>query len=358
MDKKTYAARRDRLRTVLIENELDALFVSYPANRYYLSGFELHDGQCNESSGQLLITADGTDWLLTDSRYVGTAQKLWDEEHIFIYKAPALETTGKFLAKNCLGKLGVETSALCWQTYETLSQYKTLIPSSGLVEKLRLIKEPAEIDALRRSCALNHKVFEQIIPFIKPGRTEEEMTWEIEKLYREQGASGLAFHTIFAVGPNGALPHAVAGKDKILKNCPILLDMGCRLEDYCSDQTRTFWHGNNPTRNFETALKRTQEAQNAGIDAIKPGESIAKAYLNARKVFEKYSCAKHFTHALGHGIGLETHEGPSLHALNEDEFQPGMVVTVEPGLYYPSWGGTRWEHMVLVTESGCEVFLP
>lgn len=356
MNKQTYAARRDKLRCALEEKGVDALLVSHAANRFYLSGFELHNPQCNESAGMLLITRKGDDWLLTDSRYHDAAKRLWDEDRIFIYRPPAHEQMGDFLQEVCPGKVGFEGQAVSFEFHSRLAERTSgLAPVSGLVEKLRAIKEPAEIEAMRRSCALNHKVFEQAQRLAVPGLTEKELAWEVEKLYRSQGASELAFSTIAAVGPNGALPHANPGDDRISDNCPVLLDKGCRLDDYCSDQTRTFWVGDRPTDQFTRALEQTREAQEKAIQFIRPGESIAEAYRVARSVFEAHGVAEHFTHALGHGIGLETHEGLSISPKATGVFEPGMVVTVEPGLYYPEWGGIRWEYMLLVTADGHEI---
>lgn len=356
MNDTTRAARRDALRPLLEERGVEALLVSHAANRFYLSGFELHDPQCNESAGRLLITRSGEDWLLTDSRYLDAARRIWPEDRICIYRQPVPESMGDFLRDTVQGTLGFEPGAVSFAEHATLALRKPELKAvGGLVEKLRYVKEPAEIEAMRRSCALNHAVFAQARELARPGLSERAFAWEVEKLYREQGASELSFSTIAAVGPNGALPHAVPGDDRITDNCSLLLDKGCRLDDYCSDQTRTFWIGDAPTDAFKRALERTQEAQRKGIETIAPGAPIAEAYHEARGVFERYGCAEHFTHALGHGIGLETHEGPSLSPRAEGVFMPGMVVTVEPGLYYPEWGGIRWEHMVLVTDDGCEV---
>lgn len=350
-----YAARRDRVRAKMHEQGLDALLVCHAANRYYLSGFELHDPQCNESAGRLLITAKKGDWLLTDSRYLDAAKRLWDEDRIFIYKAPVFESIGDFLRDKGGQTVGFEDSIMSYEMHAKMSLRVDLQPVTRLVEKVRYIKDEAEIGALRESCELNHRVFKQIEKQLAPGMTEADLAWQIEKLYREQGASELAFATIAAVGPNGALPHAIPGSDKIFDNCPVLIDKGCRVNEYCSDQTRTFWVGDTPTDEFKRALDLTQQAQAEAISAIRPGLPIAEAYHVARGVFERHGVEKHFTHSLGHGIGLETHEPPSVSPKAVGVFKPGMVVTVEPGLYYPQWGGIRWEYMILVTEDGCEV---
>jgi Xaa-Pro aminopeptidase len=202
---------------------------------------------------------------------------------------------------------------------------------------------------------LNHTVFEQVREMLAPGMTESEVAWAIEKLYREQGASELSFSTIVGVGPNGALPHAIPGRDRIEENCPVLIDMGCRLQDYCSDQTRTFWVGDAPSPVFLRTRDLVRKAQDLAVSAMGPGMTAKEAYEVARDFFRRQGVDQYFTHGLGHGIGLETHEGPALSPLSSAVLEPGMVVTVEPGLYYPEWGGVRWEYMVLVTESGVEV---
>ena len=206
----TYAARRDRLRLRLEEHGLAALLVSHAANRYYLSGFELHDPQCNEKRGDLLlITAGGEDHLLTDSRYLDAARRLWPEDRIFIYPPPKLKHIREFLASHAGGALGVEAPAVSLEFYQALTgepggpQVKTV---NGLVEGLRLIKEPGEAEAMARSCALNHRMFKWVPEMLRPGMTEREAAWEIEKFYREHGAEALAFPSIVAVGPNGPCP--------------------------------------------------------------------------------------------------------------------------------------------------------
>ena len=174
--------------------------------------------------------------------------------------------------------------------------------------------------------------------------------------FRHHGATELAFTSIVGHGPNAALPHYLPSKDALLEaENLVLVDVGCRLEDYCSDQTRTFWVGEKPTERFKKTLEAVQEAQHRAIRAIHPGVLACDVYKAARGHFESLGVAEAFTHGLGHGVGLETHEGPSLNGRNKTPLEPGMIVTVEPGLYFPEWGGIRWEHMVLVTEDGCRV---
>ena len=351
----TYQARQQRLCASLQKNNLTALLVTHAADRFYLSGFELHDPQCNESAGCLLLTAEGDAWLMTDSRYLDAAKRVWPEDRLFIYSGLRDEQMATFIRNLGIRSLGIESISMPVIQYKELGKTLDLVLTRNLVEDLRVIKDEAEMTALRTSCALNHRVFDQLQHLLKPGLSEAMLAWKIEQLFREQGASELSFETIAAVGPNAALPHALAGSTQITDNCPVLIDMGCRLDDYCSDQTRTFWVGDLPTPVFTETLALVQEAQQEGIRHYLPGTPIREADAAVRSYFTKYGVEKYFTHSLGHGVGLETHEPPSVGPRSEAVFQPGMVVTAEPGLYYPRWGGVRWEHMVVITEEGHDV---
>ena len=358
MNEQTFAQRRQRLREALREQGLDALLISRAPNRYYLSGFELHDPQCNESAGRLVITADGQDWLATDARYRDAAARLWDRERICIYGQDTPRQLADLLAR-CGSRIGMEARAVSLEEARALQRHSrgrfALQGADGLVERLRCIKDAQEIAALERSFALNHAMLRWLEGELRPGRSEQELAWAVEKYFREHGASELAFASIVATGPNAALPHAIPGDTCLTENCPVLVDVGRRLEDYCSDQTRTFWVGEKPTERFKKTLEAVQEAQHKAIRAIHPGVLACDVYKAARGHFESLGVAEAFTHGLGHGVGLETHEGPSLNGRNKTPLEPGMIVTVEPGLYFPEWGGIRWEHMVLVTEDGCRV---
>jgi Xaa-Pro aminopeptidase len=351
-----YAARRDRLRKLLHDKGLSSFLVTHAADRYYLSGFELHDPQCNESAGMLLVTTAGRDHLLTDSRYLDAGKRHFAEDDIFIYKAPKMEGIRKYLIEHGGSAVGFDPSVMSCAFHEELKEQVPLKAVNSPVAYLRLIKDAEEIEIMRRSCAVNHAVYADIEPMMLPGMTEAELAWEVEKLFREKGASELSFATIAAVGTNAALPHAVPDDTKLRENELVLLDMGGRVDSYCSDQTRTFWVGDKASDRFKRTVDMVREAQDAALQAIRPGLEIKEAHRIAISVFEKYGEEKNFTHALGHGIGLETHERPSLGIHTEGTFQAGMVVTCEPGLYYPDWGGVRWEYMLVVTDEGCEIF--
>lgn len=349
-----YFQRREQLREKMDARGVDYFLVQSPANRFYLSGYELFDPQCNESSGCLLVTPEKT-ILLTDPRYLDAGKECFNAEDIFIYSGNRFEKINEFLKKTGVVSLGFEPQWTSYDFFESLNKEFEPVPVRGLVEGLRLIKDKDEIEALKRSCRLNHKVFSLMEDMIEPGLTETELAWAAEKMFRESGASGLSFSTIVAGGPRSALPHASPLNRPVKDNAPLLVDMGCRLDDYCSDQTRTFWVGDSPGEEFRKTRELVIEAQQLAINMIEPGLPIKEAYDTVRSFFEDHGVSGHFTHALGHGIGLETHEPPSISPLAGGEFMPGMVVSVEPGLYYPQWGGVRWEYMVLVNENGTEI---
>lgn len=357
-----YAKRRNDARRLLYERGLDALLVTAPSNRFYLSGFEVADPQPDESSGLLIIAADGRDLLATDSRYKLAAEKLWPASDIIIYGADKNEVLAAALAKS--GALvGFDAKNLSLDAWRRLKAARggrfSLLPADGLVESLRIVKDDWEIAALKASFALNHALMRKLekdLPKIREsGISELELSWEIEKFFRENGADDLAFANIVAFGKNGASPHAIPGRDKAPANGPVLFDLGCRVADYCSDQTRTWWLGSEPSPEFVKTMSLVREAQSAAIAAIKPGVPCSRIYETAREVFDKAGVASAFTHGLGHGVGLQTHEAPSFSPRDSRTLRAGMVVTVEPGLYYGEWGGVRWENTILVTDDGAEI---
>lgn len=355
MDNTAFETRRQNLKRLLVERDLPALIVSHAANRYYLSGFELHDGQCNETSGWLCITKDGPDYLFTDPRFEDAAKRHWDEANICIYSAKRLETVATFLRGKGHKTVAFEPEAMSLFDYEGLKSHLELVSAKEPVEELRVIKDADEVARLKRSMDLNHRLMAYIETRLEPGRSEKAIAWEIEKFFRENGAQELAFSTIVGVGPNAALPHCVPSEEPLRDNELVLIDTGCRFDNYNSDQTRTFWVGDTPSDRFKEVLEMVQGAQQAAIDILRPGLTCYDGWKASWDYLEKRGVADRFTHGLGHGVGLETHEAPRLSRYAKGELKPGMIVTVEPGLYWPDWGGIRWEHEVLITEDGCEV---
>jgi len=348
-----------RLQHLLRRRRLDALLVSQPENRRYLSGFTATDHSINESSGFLLIPKNGRPLLLTDSRYQLQAEREVVGLDVVIYQR-GLQP----LLKTLLAKLGVKTLAF-EATYFLHAKYLALAKLAktltidlstfdSQIERLRLIKDADELAAIKRSVALNEKVFQQIYPTIRPGQTEIDIALALENAMRLLGAERPSFDTIVASGPNGALPHAVPSHRTLCLGEPIVIDMGLILAGYCSDMTRTIVLGT-PDDHTVDLFRLVRQAQKAGLAALRPGVSGRMVDAAAREVINGAGHGAHFGHALGHGVGLAVHEAPSLSLRNRAQLRPGMVVTVEPGIYLKGWGGIRLENMALVTEQGHEL---
>ncbi|MDR1686821.1 MAG: Xaa-Pro peptidase family protein [Desulfovibrio sp.] len=355
MDNAVFANRRERLRRFLRDAGQAALLVTSDADRFYLSGFELHDAQLNESSGCLLITAAGRDILCTDRRFADAAARLWDEDDIVVYRGNGLSDINALLKDRVSGEVGFTPSALSVQAYEGIGDGVRMRDAGNPVADLRIIKDDDEIRKLEKACRLNEELMRNLPALARPGLTEAGLAWEIERFWRERGAEELAFPSIVAVDGNAALPHAVPGCTEITDSCCLLVDVGCRLDGYCSDQTRTLWIGDKPDALFASDAALVREAQERVVRGIRPGMTAREVYGIAAAFLDAGGVLDLFTHALGHGIGLQTHEAPSLNETSEVILRPGMVLTVEPGLYRRGRHGIRREHMMLVTEDGARV---
>ncbi|MCI5149574.1 MAG: aminopeptidase P family protein, partial [Candidatus Electrothrix sp. MAN1_4] len=229
-----------------------------------------------------------------------------------------------------------------------------LVPLLDLVERMRVIKGEEEIQLIKQSVLLNEQVFQAMHKTIGPGMSEIEIALTLEQTMRKMGAEGPSFETIVAFGTNAARPHAVP-TDRILEDGEVvLIDMGLVLRGYCSDMTRTFVVGQ-PTKKFQQRLRVVRKAQLAGIKAIRAGAVCREVDKAARKVIDDAGYGDFFGHSLGHGVGLAVHEAPGLGPRNRKKLQAGMIVTVEPGIYIPEWGGIRLENMAVVRKDGCEV---
>ncbi|MCA1765777.1 MAG: Xaa-Pro peptidase family protein [Desulfobulbaceae bacterium] len=351
--------RLGRLKKKLRNRGLDALLVTQPQNRRYLSGFRAGDMNISESSGALLIPRRGRPLLMTDFRYQLEAEAEAPGFEVLVYKRGLLDLLGKILAGTGIKRLAFESHYFLHQTAAKLENLvKKLdiepVPATGLVERLRLCKSPVEIEKIRAAVLLNEQVFQEVFRTLRAGISERQVAIRIETLMREKGADAPAFETIVAGGPNGAKPHAVPSERPLRKGEPIVMDMGLVLDGYCSDMTRTVVLGE-MDQTTKDIFRLVRGAQLAGIKTIRPGVTGAEVDRAARRIIAGAGYGKRFGHGLGHGVGLAVHEGPGLSRRYKRKLKAGMVVTVEPGIYLPGWGGVRLENMVAVTERGCEV---
>lgn len=356
-----YSRRIETLRRTLTGQKFDAILIANPENRRYLSGYSPTDHSIDESSGFLLIPRVGSPFLLTDSRYSEQAENETKAAGytVEIYTRGAVELLRRLLPSLQIRTLAFEanytlhTDAL---EYEELGTDigVTMIPAGKVVEEMRCIKDEEEIAIIRRSVALNEQVFQQVYANLSHYETEIDLALAISMTMRRLGAERESFPTIVASGARSSLPHAEPGHNPILQDAPLLIDMGLILDGYCSDMTRTVLPGT-PTDLYLERHRIVRRAQLAGVAAIREGVTGREVDAAARKIITDAGYGNCFGHGLGHGVGLAVHELPRLSALADNTLKNGMIVTVEPGIYLPGWGGIRLENMVVVREDGCEL---
>ena len=349
MGNKIIGNRLQKLRQKLAKKEVDAFFVSQPENRYYLSGF---DG----SDGFLLITPQNT-ILATDFRYIEQAKRQASDYEIFRIAGDVGDWFPGLIARLNRSRLGFEAGHITFSLYRQLakalnegkSQLK-LVPVDGLVESLRMIKEPEEIELITKAVEITDNALEYIEDIIHIGMSEKEVAWEIEKFMREKGSQAIPFDIIVAYGPNSALPHAKPSQHAICSGEPIIIDIGARFGGYSSDLSRTICLGS-PNNTFNKVYDTVLRAQLAAIAIITEDMSGDRADSIARTVIDQAGYGEAFGHGLGHGVGLAPHELPRLGPNSLEQLVNGMVFTIEPGIYLTGWGGVRIEDTV-VMESG------
>jgi Xaa-Pro aminopeptidase len=341
--------RLSKLNARLAEWDLDAMLVSNPQNRQYLSGF-------TGSAGVLVIKPDEA-VLVTDFRYYEQMAREAPE-----FRLAKIETKLADLLPALLDELGVKRLGF-ESEHVTVEQHREWTNVTGdiewlamkeMVERIRAVKEVEEIEALRASAALTDAAFTHLLEVIRPGMAETQVAWEIEAYMRAHGASKVAFDLIVAAGPNGAQPHARPGTHIIQEGEPIVVDIGCVLDGYCSDMTRTFSIGE-PSARYLEVWQIVLKAQEAVEAAIQPGMTGIEADALARQVIERAGYGEQFGHGLGHGVGLAVHEKPRASRLSDDVLEPGMTLTVEPGIYLPGEFGVRLEDLVVVRSGGIEL---
>ncbi len=340
----------NRLRLCFPGLRADAFLVTHLPNVQYLTGFS--------GSAALLLVDSSHGALFTDSRYTIQAHQEVSGARVVIAKKGLIRELGRHLGgRRGRMRIAYEPAHL------TMTQKAALdvaggsrirwVSASDAIERLRAVKDGAELEAIRAAARLITEVVRRVLPAVRPGISELEVAGRLEYSMKRLGASGASFETIVASGPRSAWPHARASSKLLRKNELVVLDQGAILRSYCSDMTRTVFLGRAPAK-IRRLYQAVLEAQEAAKAAIRPGKTAGEVDLAARRVLKRHRLAKYFTHSTGHGLGLEVHEMPRLGRGEKTILETGMVLTVEPGIYIEGLGGIRIEDDVVVTPAGAE----
>ena len=352
-----FESRIKKLQNLLPKYNLESLLVTSPYNIAYLTG--IHAFSIEEREARIFVTKQNI-YLFTDARYTEMVKNnapfvtLIETTH----KNPFSKSINKILIDEKIGQIGFEEEHT---TYAEAEKYEEkikadLIPVAGIVEELREIKDKDEIEKIRKTCALTEKAFGFILKHLKPGVTETEVKLTLENFIRSHGSS-LSFESIVAFGKNAAIPHHLSGNTKLKELDTILLDFGAKLNNYCSDMTRTVFLGKPPQNIFKMYVANLS-AQTEALEFLKThnkkGFSNKKAAILANNVLKKHGFPP-VPHGLGHGVGLQVHEHPTLSPISNGKLKPGNIVTVEPGIYDPKLTGIRIEDTIIITKTGIEI---
>ncbi len=341
--------RLARLQERLTDSGWDGLLVTHLPNIFYLTGF-------TGSSAAFLVTPRSSVFF-TDGRYTEQASRQVKNSKIVSSRLGWMVDAAAVLLRRKLRRVGIEAAHLTVDQFRRLRRplrrQAKLIPCVDWVEELRSIKSPQEIEAIRRSSDVVTKAFEEVLQMVRPGVRESELSAELEYRMKRRGAQKVSFDLIVASGPRSALPHGVASEKRVRRNEFLVFDLGAILRGYSSDFTRTVYVGrpSAKAREIYSIVRESQESAMAGIRAGVPAAEIDRL---ARTFIRRRGYGKFFVHSTGHGIGIEVHEMPLLSARTKTILQPGHVITVEPGIYLPGYGGVRIEDIVVVGKQGCE----
>jgi Xaa-Pro aminopeptidase len=353
-----HKGRLKRLQAAFERNFLDALLVTHLPNIRYLCGFTGTSG--------ILVILETCSVFFTDGRYSEQARAEVKGSRVVIARQPPLAAAAEWLVENGnKGKkprrLGIEGEHLTVAARSELARLLRpdfrLRETRGLVERARMVKDADEIALLRAAAVFGARLFDRALEVIRPGVTENEVAAEMEFAARRAGAEQMSFPTIIAAGKRSALPHGRASAAAIPSQGFVVCDFGVILTGYCSDRTRTVYVGR-PTSDARSMYEAVREAQAAALEMVKPGVSVGDVDQAARKILKQRGLERHFTHSTGHGVGLEIHEPPRIASGQTELLLPGMVITIEPGVYIAGSGGVRIEDVVVVKEGGCEVLAP
>lgn len=341
-----FSSRQERLKGKLRISAAGAILVSRQTDVRWLTGF-------SGSNGCVLLFADQT-LLFTDARYSNQAAEQAPESKVHIVSGPAPDAAAAWLQNTIASSVWLQIDHLTHEAFMRATQLlegMEIKHESGILARLRCRKAPGEVEAIQKALLITEETFLDVTSWIEEGVSEARVAAEIDYLQRHKGAEGNAFDTIVAFGGHTAQPHARPGTQILQKGMPILMDFGCIVDGYCSDMTRMAYCGE-PSARFlhaydavNKALMRSTEAAKAGIT----GKDLDRV---ARNCLETYRLAEHFSHGLGHGVGLDIHEWPSLSIKNEEVLPSDCIVTIEPGVYLPGDFGIRIENMLILHEDG------
>jgi Xaa-Pro aminopeptidase len=340
------ARRIKAIRRKIRAAELDALLVTRPIDIRYLTGFSGHDSWLLVSARHAIV--------ISDFRYREQLEADCPFVNAIIRSGPMSEALRVVVGDHKLHHIGFQHDHLTTAIHKTLADKigaRRLKGVGGWLNELRAVKDETELRLIRRAINIQQRAFERLRDQIEPDMTEQDLVARLEYIMRSLGGEGPAFDTIVAIGPNSSRPHAVPGRRRVRPGQPILIDFGTVTGGYHSDLTRVLFL-RNIRRKIEEIYPIVLEAQQAAIAAVRPGVKLAHVDSVARKIIERAGYGPQFGHSLGHGIGLEIHEQPTLSTRSEGMLKPGHVVTVEPGIYLPGVGGIRIEDDVLVTPKG------
>lgn len=339
----------EQIRHRLTEISCDVFISTYRTHRRYLTGF-------TGTAGLVWISHD-SQILITDFRYTEQAGEQSPGWEIVVQQTTMEDAVAQLVDKYKVRRIAFESE---YVTVDQLAKWQEqfaeveFVPTKHWVAELRKVKTPDEIEKIAAAAQIAVQALTDVIPKIRPGVSERDLAFELEYTMRTMGAEAVSFDPIVGSGPRGAQPHAIPGERPVQIGDFIVIDMGCVYQGYCSDLTRTFVVGQPDAKHLEI-YNTVLEAQLAALKALKPGMSGKEVDSVAREIIKAAGYDRNFGHGLGHGVGLEIHEAPRLSQFNEEPLAPGMVVTVEPGIYLPGWGGVRIEDLVVVTDTGCRI---
>ncbi|AGR42306.1 aminopeptidase P family protein [Spiroplasma diminutum] len=338
--------KKELLNKILNETGADAILLNSPQNRYWFSRFQ-------SSLGYILYTQKKS-YLFVDGRYITAARnsKLLTNIDEILEFGNLYELINNEIANNNIKKVVFESD---WVFVKDSKIFEEKLNSEMIAynfDAIRMVKDQWEIEQIKKACDITHKVFLEVLDFVKPGMSEKELARFVSDSFLKNGAEKLSFDTIVASGENGSMPHAVPTDKKIELGEFVTLDMGCYYNGYCSDQTRTFAVGNTDNEKLKEIYEIVYKSQQLGIESIKPGIKGNEIHKICYDYIDSKGYGKYFTHGTGHGLGIEIHEEPYNSVAGNKTLQEGMCVTVEPGIYIPTIGGVRIEDDILVTKDG------